>query len=52
MCACFDSDCQCKARCDGRPKSVSLVSDESLLLLARLINRQVEVLRGFGQRSP
>ena len=26
-CACFDSDCQCKARCHGRLKSASLVSD-------------------------
>ena len=25
---------------------------ETLLLLARLINRQAEVFRGFGRRSP
>ena len=29
-CACFDSDCQRKALCDGRPTAASLVSDKSL----------------------
>ena len=29
-CACFDSDCQRKARCVSRPRSASLVSDKSL----------------------
>ena len=30
QCACFDSECQRKARYDGRRTSASLVSDESL----------------------
>ena len=30
QCACFDSDCQRKAHCDCRPKSASLVNNESL----------------------
>ena len=36
---------------DGRGSSCNVVVN-SLLLLARLINRQVEVFRGFGRRSP
>ena len=50
QCACFDSDCQCKARCHSVPKSASLVSDESLskhyAIISLLPFSNREIVRG------